>query len=227
MDRISELDLIAEKIAKSTSEDFNHLLKTAGLDLSFDLIYVDLKDVDLRRVVLRYANLSGADLRGASLNEANFSGATLSGADLRGADLRGANLKGTDLSGANLSGADLRGAGFRRTKIHSAIIEGAKIDVENVITGEREQKIIDGPMVENKSDEIWSIILDIAQECNLRVGQLYPVHLVYQAGASAGFPPNEVLNALQDLKNRHLLTVAERATSEFIDLIEQKGEVEA
>ena len=80
---------VAQLLAADT-DDFNALVRLAGLDPARDFRHTDLSGT----------SMAGADLRGFDFSGADFRNVTLDGARIDGACFRGADLSGTDLSTA-------------------------------------------------------------------------------------------------------------------------------
>ncbi len=81
---------VAQLLAADT-DDFNALVRLAGLDPARDFRHTDLSGT----------SMVGADLRGFDFSGADFRNVTLDGARIDGACFRGADLSGTDLSKAS------------------------------------------------------------------------------------------------------------------------------
>ena len=92
--RVEKLDgetlrRVAQLLAAET-DDFNALVRLAGLDPARDFRHTDMSGT----------SMTGADLRGFDFTGADFRNVTLDGAWIDGACFRGADLSGTDLSRA-------------------------------------------------------------------------------------------------------------------------------
>jgi formylglycine-generating enzyme required for sulfatase activity len=80
---------VAQLLAAET-EDFNVLVRLAGLDPARDFRHTDMSGT----------SMAGADLRGFDFTGADFRNVKLDGARIDGACFKGADLSGTDLSAA-------------------------------------------------------------------------------------------------------------------------------